>query len=52
MTAYNLTALLNHPEADALYKSCFCYDDPQHQVTAEPLIHITTSAIQKLIAPA
>jgi len=52
MTVFNLTARLNHPEAPALYKDCFCYDEPSLDITAEPLIHITTAAIQKLLAPA
>jgi hypothetical protein len=52
MTVFNLTAQLNHPEAPALYKDCFCYDEPSLGITAEPLIHITTAAIQKLLSPA
>ena len=52
MTVFNLTAQLNHPEAPTLYKDCFCYDEPSLGITAEPLIHITTAAIQKLLAPA
>ena len=52
MTIFNLTAQLKHPEAPALYKDCFCYDEPSLGITAEPLIHITTAAIQKLLAPA
>ena len=52
MTVFNLTAQLVHPEATALYKACLCYDEPSLGITAEPLIHITTAAIQKLLAPA
>ena len=52
MTVFNLTAKLNHPEAPDLYKDCFCYDDPRLGIVAEPLIHITTAAIQRLLAPA
>lgn len=52
MTIFNLTAQLNHPEAAALYSDCFCYDEPRLGIVAEPLIHITTAAIQKLVAPA
>lgn len=52
MTAFNLTAQLNHPQSPALYKDCFCYDEPRLGIVAEPLIHITTAAIQKLVAPA
>ena len=52
MTVFNLTAQLSHTEAPDLYKDCFCYDEPSLGITAEPLIHITTAAIQKLLAPA
>ena len=52
MTAFNLSAQLNHPQAPDLYKDCFCYDEPRLGIVAEPLIHITTAAIQKLLAPA
>lgn len=51
-TAFQLTARLNHPELSPAYEGCYSYDELRLAITAEPLIHITTVAIQKLLAPA
>lgn len=50
MTVFNLSAQLQHPKAPALYQDCYCYDDAEHGVFAEPLIHQTTATLQKLIS--
>jgi hypothetical protein len=43
-----ITARLNHPDAGDLYKDCFCYDDAEQGLIAEPLVHQTTAVIHKL----
>ena len=50
MNSFSITAHLNHPHAPAIYKDAYCYDEVSLGIVAEPLVHITTSAIQKLLA--
>ena len=46
---FQLTAQLQHPEAGSLYSSCYCYNEPSLGIVAEPLVPITTAAIQYLL---
>jgi len=45
MTIHTITAIYNHPEADKAYANCYCYDEPQLDLVAEPLVHDATEAI-------
>ena len=50
MNSFSISATLNHPEAPAIYKDAYCYDEPSLGIIAEPLVHITTTTIQQLLA--
>ena len=45
MTIKTLTAQLNHPQGGELYKECYCYDDSDLGIVAEPFVHDATETI-------
>ena len=46
---HTLTARLGHPQAGVFYANCYCYDEPSIDLYGEPLVHMTTEAIQHFL---
>ena len=42
-----ISARLNHPEASQAYKDCYCFDNPETDLIAEPFVHSTTEVIRE-----
>jgi hypothetical protein len=45
----SITARLNHPQASEVYKNCYCFDNPEMDLIAEPFVHSTTEVIKKAL---
>lgn len=45
-----ITARLNHPKAHESYKDCYCFDNEELGLVAEPFVESTTEVIQKALA--
>ena len=45
MTFHTIIATYQHPQAAIAYKDCYCYDEPNFNLIAEPLVHDATQAI-------
>lgn len=46
MTIQTITARLNHPRASAQYSDCYCFDNEQFGLIAEPFVPSATVAIR------
>jgi hypothetical protein len=46
---FTITARLNHPQAGAAYKDCYCFDNEELGLVAEPLVDSATAAIHKAL---
>ena len=42
-----ITARLNHPQAPDTYKDCYCFDNPEMDLVAEPFVESATKCIKK-----
>ena len=45
MTIQSITGICPHPQAPTAYETCYCYDSPEHNLVAEPIVHDATEAI-------
>ncbi len=45
MTFHTIIATYQHPQAAIAYKDCYCYDEPNFNLIAEPLVHDATEVI-------
>ncbi len=46
---FTITARLNHPQAGASYKDCYCFDNEELGLVAEPLVDSATAAIAQAL---